>query len=190
MNIKTLAITTYLSIYHALCVYASENAAGHETASWEGFFWNVVNFLILAGILYYYGRKPIGEFLTARSRAIEKTLQDAAQAREVARQALAEAERRFKEKDKEVNEIIQAAIRAGEMERDEAIEEGRRKKTTLLSQSQAFIDFELKKAKDEIRKEAIEAAFNYAHKELSSKLTEGQKDKLLQESLEKLTKKP
>jgi F-type H+-transporting ATPase subunit b len=116
-------------------------------------------------------------------------MQDAAQAREMARQALAEAQRRFQEKDKEVNEIIQAAIRAGEMERDEAIEDGRRKKTTLLSQSQAFIDFELKKAKDEIRKEAIEAAFNYAQKELVSRLTQGQKEKLLQESLDELTRK-
>ncbi|HLC15748.1 MAG TPA: ATP synthase F0 subunit B [Thermodesulfovibrionia bacterium] len=189
MKIKTPAITTYLLLCCTVCAYASEHGAGQETASWEGFFWSVVNFLILAGLIYYYGRKPIGEFLTARSKAIEKTLQDAAQAREMARQALAEAQRRFQEKDKEVNEIIQAAIRAGEMERDEALEDGRRKKTTLLSQSQAFIDFELKKAKDEIRKEAIEAAFNYAQQELVSRLTQGQKEKLLQESLDALTRK-
>lgn len=188
MTIRTLAITVFLLLYQAVILCASENT-GNEAASWTGFFWNVVNFLLLVGILYYFGRKPLAEFFNSRSRAIEKTLSDAKEARDMARKALTEVEKRFREKDKEVNEIIEAAIRAGELERNEAIEDGKRKKANLMSHSQILIDLELKKAKDEIRKEAIESAFAYTQKELASLLTKEKKEKLLLESLEKLSRK-
>lgn len=188
MIIKTLAITFFFLLYQAIVLFASENG-GNETSTWTGFFWNIVNFLILVGILYYFGRKPLVAFFSSRSKVIEKTLEEAKEARNTAWKALAEVEKRFREKDREVNEIIEASIRVGEMERDKAIDDGKRKKANLLSHLQVLIDLELKKAKDEIRKEAVESAFTYAQKELALLLTDEKKEKLLTESLNKLSRK-
>jgi F-type H+-transporting ATPase subunit b len=137
-------------------------------------------------ILFKFGKKPLGDFLKKRTELIEKTLNEAKEAKEAALKALREAEGRLKTKDAEIEAILAAAKRSGEQERDRIIEEGGKLKEKILEQAKTNIDFELKHAKEAIKAEAVELAMELAEKKLKDKLTKEEQVKLLDESLAKI----
>ena len=150
------------------------------------YIYKIINFLILVIILFKFGRKPLGDFLKKRTELIEKTLSEAKEAKEAALKALKEAEERFKTKDAEVAAIVAAARKSGEIERDRIIEESGRLKEKILEQAKTNIEYELKHAKESIKAEAVELAMELAEKKLKDKLTKGEQERLLDESLVKI----
>lgn len=137
-------------------------------------------------ILFKFGKKPLGDFLKKRTELIEKTLNEAKEAKEAALKALKEAEERLKTKDAEVEAIISAAKKSGEVERDRIIEESGKLKEKILEQAKTNIEYELKHAKEAIKAEAVELAMELAEKKLKDKLTKEEQEKLLDESLVKI----
>lgn len=189
---KIIAILYFPAIFILLSgslLYASSAGATQDHATWKDFLFSLINFSIIVFLLFYFGRKPVAEFLNKRSKAIEDAIKEAREARDGSKKALAEVEKRFKEKDKEVAEIIEAAKNAGEKERYDLIVDGQKKKSTILEQSNILLEYEIKKAKDAIRKEAVLASLEYAEKELTRRLYSDKDEKLIQESLNKLAEK-
>ena len=74
-------------------------------------------------VLFKFAKKPLQDFLQKRTELIEKTLNEAKEAKEAALKALQEAEERLKTKDAEIEAILAAAKKSGEQERDRIIEE-------------------------------------------------------------------
>ncbi|MBI4824086.1 MAG: F0F1 ATP synthase subunit B [Nitrospirae bacterium] len=148
--------------------------------------WKVVNFAILVFILVKFLGKPLKGFLKQRTELIQKTLDEARQARELAEKALREVEERLKGKDKEIEGIISSSRQSGEKEQEFLVSEGERLSKKIIEQAKVNIDFELKKAKEAIKAEAVELAMELAEKKLKEKLTPEEQRKLLEESLSKL----
>ncbi|MBI4691034.1 MAG: F0F1 ATP synthase subunit B, partial [Nitrospirae bacterium] len=166
--------------------FASGGEGGKEPSLFMDYFWKILNFGILFFILYKFGKKPLQDFLRGRTGLIEKTLKEAREAKELAQKALAEVEERLKVKDKEVEEIITSARQSGEKEKARLIEEGEKMKEKILGQARTNIDFEVKKAKEAIKEEAVEIAMELAEKKLRDKLSKEDQLKLLEESLVKI----
>lgn len=183
--IRTIIIVMALSAAFAAVAFASDGEAkgGSHVMEWV---WKVVNFGILAFILVKFGGPAFKSFLKQRTETIQKTLDEARQARELAEKALKEVEERLKAKDKEVEEIIAAARLSGAKERDFLSAEGQKMSAKMLEQAKANIDFELKRAKDAIKAEAVELALELAERKIKGKLTPDEQKKLLEESLVKL----
>jgi F-type H+-transporting ATPase subunit b len=152
----------------------------------KDYMWKIINFLILIAILYKFGKKPLSDFLKKRTELIEKTLNEAKEAKEAALKALQEAEERLKTKDAEIAAILSAAKKSGEHERDRIIEESGKLKEKILEQAKTNIEYELKHAKEAIKAEAVELAMELAEKKLKDKLTKEEQEKLLDESLVKI----
>jgi F-type H+-transporting ATPase subunit b len=169
---------------YAFAAGASEEG-GHASLLKE-YLAKIINFAILVFILYKFGKKPVRDFLKKRTELIEKTLNEATEAKEAALKALREAEERVKTKDAEVKEILDAARKSGELERDKIIEESARLKEKILEQAKTNIDYELKHAKEAIKAEAVELAMELAEKKLKEKLSKEEQEKLLDESLVKM----
>lgn len=159
---------------------------GEHGSILKGYIYKIINFLILVIILFKFGKKPLGDFLKKRTELIEKTLNEAKEAKEAALKALKEAEERLKTKDAEVEAIISAAKKSGEVERDRIIEESGKLKEKILEQAKTNIEYELKHAKEAIKAEAVELAMELAEKKLKDKLTKEEQEKLLDESLVKI----
>jgi F-type H+-transporting ATPase subunit b len=159
---------------------------GEHGSILKDYIYKIINFLILVIILFKFGKKPLGDFLKKRTELIEKTLTEAKEAKEAALKALKEAEERLKTKDAEVAAIVAAAKKSGEVERDRIIEESGKLKEKILEQAKTNIEFELKHAKESIKAEAVELAMELAEKKLKDKLTRGEQERLLDESLVKI----
>lgn len=174
-----------MSFAIASVVFASGGEESH-TPLWKDYLWKIINFGILVIILYVFARKPLQSFLKNRSETIEKTLKEAKDAKELAKKALAEVEEKLKLKDKEIEQILSAAKRSGEEDRERIINESYILKEKILEQAKTNIEYEVKHAKEAIKAEAVELAMELAEKKLKEKLTKAEQEKLLEDSLAKI----
>jgi len=191
MIVSGLKLFSVLSIVFLIIsvpafVFATEGGEEAHTPLWKDYMWKIINFGILVLILWKFAKKPLQNFLRQRSELIEKTLNEAKEAKEAALKALQEVEERLKIKDKEVESIISASKKAGEEERERLIAEGYKLKEKILQQAKTNIEFEVKNAKELIKAEAVELAMELAEKKLKEKLTKEEQERLLEDSLIKI----
>lgn len=162
-------------------------AAGEaHQATFSDWFWRIINFAILVAILVIFAGKPFRNFLKKRSETIEKALNEARQARELAEKALKEVEERFSQKDTEIERVLSTARKAGYTERDNLIEEGRRLSKRIIEEATTEIELEKKKAIEKLKEEAALLAIELAEKKMKEGLTEEQKKRVLEDSIKRI----
>lgn len=183
--INVLFFTAYCVLLTASTVFAAGGGGGHSV--FDAYLWPVINFLVLVFLLVFVLKKmDLKGYFRKRTELIEQTLREAKEARELAQKALAEVEERLKVKDSEIDEIIFSAKQSGEKEKAHLIAEGEKMKAKIVEQAKTNIDYEVKKAKEAIKEEAVEIAMELAEKKLKGKLTKEEQLKLLEESLSKI----
>jgi F-type H+-transporting ATPase subunit b len=180
-----LFLTIYFSLF-TVAAFAAEGGEAQESL-FKAYLWPVINFLVLVAILAYAVKKAdIKGYFKKRTELIEQSLKEAREARELAQKALSEVEERLKVKDKEIEEIVAAAKSSGEKENARLAEEGEKMKEKIAEQARVNIEFEVKKAKESIKQEAVGIAMGLAEKKLRDKLTKEEQLKLLEESVAKI----
>ncbi|MEW6584129.1 MAG: F0F1 ATP synthase subunit B [Nitrospirota bacterium] len=180
-------LVVFFNLAFAAVVFATgAGEEGEHTPLWKDYMWKIINFGLLVLILWKFGKKPLQNAFRQRTELIEKTLNEAKEAKEAAQKALQEIEGKLKTKDAEIKAIVAAAQKAGEQERDRIIEESARLKEKILEQAKTNIDFELKAAKEKIKAEAVELAMELAEQKLKEKMTKEEQEKLLEDSLVKI----
>ncbi len=177
-----LSVTIFF-INNSMLFASEEGAHGGGHGQW---IWPFINFAILVVILVVFLKKPLQAFFNNRTETIEKTLKEAQEAKDIAEEALKDVEQKLKLKDEEIKRIIASAKKSGREEREKLIEEGRVMSKKIMEQAEGNIAYELKKAKEEIKAEAVEIAMELAEKKLRDKLTAEQQQKLLEEAVSKL----
>lgn len=176
-----------LSLLMISAAFGAEGEAEGQRSLFKAYLWPVINFLVLVGLMVYMLRKmDIKGYFKKRTELIEQTLKEAKEAKELAQKALAEVEGRLKGKDKEIEEIIASSKSSGEKEKARLSEDGQKMKEKILEQAKVNIDYELKKAKEAIKAEAVDIAMELAEKKLKTKLTPEEQMKLLEESVAKI----
>lgn len=186
--IRMLPFICFLLLIFTAVTFASEGSGGGEkTSLFMAYLWQIINFLILIGLLVFMMKKmDIKGFFRKRTELIEQSLRESREAKELAQRALAEVEERLKLKDAEIADIIDGAKQSGENEKARLIEEGDKLKTRILEQARTNIDFEVKRARESIKEEAVLIAMGLAEKKLKEKLSKEEQLKLLEESLSKI----
>jgi F-type H+-transporting ATPase subunit b len=161
----------------------AEKTTGQQV--WD-LFWRVTNFAILAGLLFYYTRKPIAGAIKNSIDSVKKLMKDAAESRKDSEARMKEAEAKLAGVDKEISELLASARREGEAERERILAEAGIALEKLKAETSLAIEQELKKAKDILKKEAADAAVALAEEILSKKITPDDQNKFVAEYLEKL----
>ncbi len=175
--------------FNIVLVSAASASGGGGHGETQGWLWPIVNFSILAFILYFFGRKPVKEYFQKRTEMIEKSLKEASEARELAQKTLLEVQSRLNNTDSEIEEILQAARKSGEKEKEAVIAEGEKLKEKIIEQAKANIDFELQKAKEQIKSDAALLALELAEKEIREKLGQKEQDALINDYIKRLEAK-
>lgn len=97
----------------------------------------IVNFVVLAVLLYYFLFRPVMEQVEARAAEKQRLLAEAEEDREQAAHIRAEIEQRLEQVDREAAEIVDGARQRLESERQDVMEEVRREADRILEQAQA-----------------------------------------------------
>lgn len=182
VHMKTMVVLV-AALFLPIVAFAAGGGGDHGMSTMD-WVWKIVNFTVLVVLLVTFVGKPLKQYLAQRKELIEKSIREAQEAKDMAAKALKEVEERLKLKDKEIADIIASAQSSGERERDRLIAEGQRMSERIAEQAKTNIDFEVKRAKEVIQAETVEAALQLAEAKIKAKLTKEEQDKLLRESIE------
>ena len=146
----------------------------------------IINFVILFGLLYLVAYKPIMRMLDERSRKIKESMEQTEYIKQQAEQAEEEAKKRIDAAAKEGQEAIARAMRTGEEVRQEAQQQAKQDAEVLIARARAEIQRERDEAIDQLRKEfadiTIMAAGKVIDRTLDKKAHREIIDKVLKES--------
>ncbi|MDH5695125.1 MAG: F0F1 ATP synthase subunit B [Dehalococcoidia bacterium] len=146
----------------------------------------IINFIVLFGLLYLVAYKPIMRMLDERSRKIKESMEQTEYIRQQAEHAEEEAEKRIEAAGKDGQEVVARAIRTGEEFRREAEQQSRQEAESLIAKARAEIQRERDEAIDELRKEFADLTILAAEKVIDRSLDKEAHrqviDKVLKES--------
>ncbi len=148
----------------------------------------VINVIILFGLLYLVAYKPLMRMLDERSKRIKDSMDQTEQIKQQAERAEEEAAKRIADASKDGEEVIARAMRTGEEVRKEAQTQAKQEAETLISRARAEIQQERNEAVGELRKEfadlTVTAAEKVIDRSLDKKAHRQLIDKVLEESPE------
>jgi F-type H+-transporting ATPase subunit b len=171
--------------------FASEGGGGAQHADsgaqMKDFMWRVLNFAVLAGILWFALKKAdVKGSLAARQAEIEKSLKDAEAGRAAAEAKLREYSGKLAQASKEIDELHAAIVREGEQEKVRIIAEARSAAEKIISQAALSAEQETLKARNELRTEAARLAVEIATGKLTGAIQKKDHDRFVGEYLDKV----
>jgi F-type H+-transporting ATPase subunit b len=178
------------SLCAAVVAFAAEEGGAHPGGGvhipWGEIIKQAINFLILAGVLVYFLRKPLSSFLKERSDLLRKAIDDAAKARAEAAEKLAAIETRTAKLADEIAGMnakmdVEAAAEARRLQETAAVEISR-----IRVQAEFTGEQEVKKAREELRREASLLAARAAEELVRKTLSPEDQERLVRENLEKI----
>ena len=147
----------------------------------------IVNFIILFGLLYLVAYKPIMRMFDERSRKIKESMEQTEFIKEKATQAEEEFEKRIEAAAKEGQEVVARAARTGEELRQKAQGQARQEGEALINRARAEIQRERDEAIDELRKEFADLTILAAEKVIDRSLDKKAHRQLIDRVLEEST---
>nr|WP_277998755.1 F0F1 ATP synthase subunit B [Moorella sulfitireducens] len=146
----------------------------------------VIDLLVVMGVLYILLYKPLGKILADREVKIEGDLRDAATAKEKAQQMLKEYQQQLQDARQEAQAILDRASKMAEETRAEIVARAKEEAGRALEQARAEIEGEKGKALAAIRSEAAALAVLAAGKVLGRTLTPDDQERLAREALDEV----
>ena len=144
----------------------------------------IVNFLILFGILYLVAYKPIMRMLDERSRRIKESMEQAESIKEQSARAEEEVKKQLGEASREGQERIARAVRAGEEVKQKAQAEARQETEALINRARSEIQRERDEAIGEVRREFADLTILAAGKVIDRSLDKEEHRQLIDKVLE------
>ena len=146
----------------------------------------LINVVILFGLLYLVAYRPIMRMLDERSRKIKESMDNTEYIKEQAERAEGEAAKRIEAAAKEGQEAIARAVRTGEEVRQGAQQQAKSEAEALIVRARSEIQRERDEAIDQLREGfadiTIEAAGKVIDRTLDKKAHREIIDKVLKES--------
>jgi F-type H+-transporting ATPase subunit b len=144
----------------------------------------IVNFTLLAVILYLVAYKPILRMLDERSDRIKKGLDDAELASQRASAMEQEFEKRMVEARKEGQEIIAQATQMSEKARQDILDKAREEARAQIEKAREEISRERDLAMAELRQQVADLSLGISEKVIGATLDDQRQRQLIAEFLE------
>ena len=185
------ALSLFICIFPLTVAFASGGGAegGHEGPGWVGFAWKMLNFLVMAGVIYWLAAKKVKEFFTGRREGIKSSLADAVTAREDAENKFREYAAKLDRATGEIDEITRMIQAQGLTEKERIIEEARKAAGKMKEDAQARMEQEFNKASHQLRVEAVRLSAQMAEGLLQKNIHVEDHEAMVQDYIEKIVRK-
>lgn len=144
----------------------------------------IVNFTLLAVLLYFVAYKPVMRMLDERSARIKEGLEDAEKASRRAAEIEQEFEQRMAESRREGQEIIAQATQMSEKARQDILTKARDESKALIEKAKEEIIRERELAMSELRTQVAELSLSIAEKVVGESLDDTRQRRLIADFLE------
>lgn len=174
-------VTSPLVLGHVALVVAQE--AGHQTeghgesadaehdAGWWPTIQRAINFGLLAGVLWYFGRKPARDYLAGRGETIRKDLIDAKSLRGTSEQQLAEVRERLSRLPREIDALQRRGQEELAQERVRLAEATAQERDRVLERTRREIDMHFRTARRALLEQAADLSITMARTKIERDIT-------------------
>jgi F-type H+-transporting ATPase subunit b len=167
--LKSALVGSLLVLVLSNAAFAAEGAADWRPTYDTVMRW--VNFAILAGILFKFGRKPLMNFLKTQKSEIEQEFAKIEAQKESTLAKVREAREALEESKIRLPEIKARLIEQGERRKQEMIQEAQEQSRLILEGAKHKIDYQVLRAREKLRVELLDMAVDEALKELPDLIT-------------------
>jgi len=172
---------TDFEIINLLITNASE---GGGAFNWRYVFEHAVNLVILLGVLVYFLKDSVRNFLVERKGAISSEIDNAQNTITEAKKKYEEYAQKLKGIEDEINSIKESIVKQGQTEREEILRQAGIASENIKREAQDTIQFETERASREIRSEVVTLALAIAEKVIKENLSEADKERFVEEFTE------
>ncbi len=155
--------------------------------NWPTLVAQIINFVILFGLLYLVAYKPVMRMLDERSRKVKESMEQTEYIKERAAHAEEEATKRIEEAAREGQEVVARAVRTGEEVRRGTQQEAKQEAESLVARARLEIQRERDGAVNELRKEFADLTVLAAGKVIDRSLDKEAHRQLIDKVLEEST---
>jgi F-type H+-transporting ATPase subunit b len=174
----------------ASLAYASEGGGqGHDGKRMFEFIWKSINFVVLAGLLYWMLAPKLRDFFGGRRRDIKEGLENAAQQKAEAEAKYKEYSEKIEKASAEIDGIFDMIKSQGVAEKQKIIEEAEKVARKLKEDSEMRTVQELKKASDQLRAEAVMLSVQMAEEIIKKNISAQGQETIVREYMEKVVNK-
>nr|YP_010969878.1 ATP synthase CF0 subunit I [Pteris ensiformis]WNR49091.1 ATP synthase CF0 subunit I [Pteris ensiformis] len=132
---------------------------------------NLINLILVLGILFYYGKGVLVSFLENRERAISNTIRDAEERHAEATEKLQRARIRLQQAEIKADEIRISGLTQMDKERRDLVDAADNDLNGLEDSKHYAIRFEKQRAIEQVRQQVSRLASERALESLNSRLT-------------------
>lgn len=176
-------------VFVSLSLGTALAASGGDSGSkgWQNTDWfRVMNFVVLAGVLFFILRKPVSQALSSRIKDIKEQLESLEVQKTEAEKQLAQYNEKLSQLESEAEKIVDGYIKQGNEAKAKILKEAERTAEKLQDQAKRNIEHEFAKAKQKLQQEVVESSLQKAEESLKKKITAQDQDKLVDEYLIKV----
>ena len=189
IGILFLLAVIVLSAGVVLAASGGEHGSGEGSAAkgWAQTDWfRVINFVVLAGLLFFVLRKPVAAALGSRIEGIKAQLADLEAQKEEAEKKLAVYNEKLSRLEKEAEKIVSDYIQQGNEAKARIIREAEAAAEKLQSLARRNIEHEFERAKQQLQQEVLEKSLVKAEQIIIGNITAKDQDRLVDEYLAKV----
>ena len=181
--IGVLAVFLCLSFGTAMAASGGDSGAkGWVKTDW----FRVMNFVVLAGALFFVLRKPVSKALSSRIKDIQEQLESLEAQRAEAEKQLAQYNEKLSRIESEAAKIVDAYIKQGNQAKAKILKEAEQTAEKLQAQARRNIEHEFDKAKQKLQQEVVESSLQKAKESLKKEITAQDQDNLIDEYINKV----
>lgn len=175
-------------IFWSTMAYASGGGetGGQEGPNWSNFFWRSINFLVLAGVLYWLLAKKVKAFFTGRRDGIRTALTEAEIAREAAENKFREYSAKLDKATGEIEQIGEMIRSQGLSEKERIIAEAGKAAEKMKEDTQTRIEQEFAKASQQLRSEAVRLSTQMAEELLQKHIQAADHEAMVKDYIAKV----
>jgi F-type H+-transporting ATPase subunit b len=149
--------------------HAADAAASHD--GWSAVIAKAVNFTILVGVLVYFLRAPLKDYLTGRIGKVREDLVTAAETRETAARQLAEIAAKLAALPAEIEALKKRGAEDLAAERARIEQEAQAERQRVIEHTRREIEMRLRVAKRELLELAADLAVTVAAERIRTSIT-------------------
>jgi F-type H+-transporting ATPase subunit b len=153
----------------------------HEVSSinWWELGWFIFDFVVFLLIIFLLLRKPLKNFLTQRSEAVKRDMEDAEKVLSDATNLDRHYTERLSKIQLEVDKIKSDISEDAKKESSRIVEEAKREAERIKSQAKNVIETEFESAKLNLRREVVDVVTTLTEKACKENLTEKDEQRLI-----------
>jgi F-type H+-transporting ATPase subunit b len=155
-------------------------------ADYAGLIRHGINFLIFAGIMYLALRGPLSDFLNFRRAEVKDQLDKSLEAKTTAEAKYSELQGRLDNFESELSALQERVRTDAAAERETLLANAERSAKNLEAAAQRTIEEELRRARAELRAEAVDLSVKIAHELLTENITDDDQNRLTGDYLAKV----